>query len=523
MSAAQTLSGRSAGVLLHMTSLPGVVGGDCGPAARAWVDQLADAGVRWWQMLPTHPIGAGYSPYASPSAFAWSSLVISGEDLLAEGLLTAGQWRALSGRMASATQRGGWWVDYGRLLPVRREMLRLAYAAFGEGRGELHRAFERYRRGQAGWLDVWSVFAALRELHGERAWTTWRGRGGGGGGRGGDGYALAGSPAVREFAEREAELVRYHAFVQFLADRQWARLREYAAVRGVGLIGDLPIFVSHDSADVWGHRELFRLDRSGRPVVVTGVPPDLFSRTGQRWGHPHYDWRRHEATGFAWWASRFARLLSAFDVVRIDHFLGFYRTWAIPGTARTAVRGRWVLTPGQAIFDAAEKRVALRGRVIAEDLGIPTKGAEALRRHMGFPGMKVLQFGFGGGSEHRPLAYERNTVAYTGTHDNDTSAGYLASIRRNSPREWAAAQALGVTGGDAVWRMISSVADSPAETAVVPAQDLLGLDGRHRMNLPGTVEGNWRWRLARPVPGGVWKRLRELLEVTVRVARAAEG
>lgn len=503
-----TLAGRSAGVLLHLTSLPGTVGGDCGPAARAWIDQLADAGVRWWQMLPTHPIGAGYSPYASPSAFAWSELVVSGEDLVADGLLTARQWRATERATVSKTAGRGWTLDHGRLLSSRRGMLRQAFANFGRGSTAMHRAFERYRAGQGEWLATWALFAALRAAHLERAWTTWRG-----------GLAERSSKAVAEFAEREAETVRYHAFVQFLADRQWARLREYAAARGVGLIGDLPIFVSHDSADVWGQRELFRLDRRGRPVVVTGVPPDLFSRTGQRWGHPHYDWPRHRATRYGWWAARFARLLSAFDVVRIDHFLGFYRTWAIPGTARTAVRGRWVLTPGQAIFDAAEKRVPLRGRVIAEDLGIPTEGAERLRRGMGFPGMKVLQFGFGGGTEHRPLAYERNTTAYTGTHDNDTSAGFLASIRKNSPREWAAAHALGITGGDAVWRMIASVADSPAETVVFPAQDLLGLDGRHRMNLPGTAEGNWRWRLAKPVPGAVWKRLRGLLEVTVRVPK----
>lgn len=473
--------------------------------------------MRWWQMLPTHPVGAGYSPYASPSAFAWSELVVSAEDLVAEGLLSERSWRQACSELSRATLRGGWWVNYARVIPLRRRLLREAYAAFCGERASgtlssLRRDFERYRRLQSSWLEGWGLFAALREHHGERAWTTWRGD-----------LGRRDSMGVRAFAERHADAVRYHEFVQFVADRQWARLREYAAVRGVGLIGDLPIFVSHDSADVWGERELFRLDRRGRPVVVTGVPPDLFSRTGQRWGHPHYDWARHEATGFAWWSSRFVRLLSAFDVVRIDHFLGFYRTWAIPGTARTAVRGRWVLTPGQAIFDAAGRKVALRGRVIAEDLGIATRGADALRRHMGFPGMKVLQFGFGGGIEHRPLAYEPNAVAYTGTHDNDTSAGFLATIRRQSPREWTAAESLGLTGSDAVWRMMASLADSAAQTVVFPAQDLLGLGGAHRMNLPGTVEGNWRWRLNRPVPSKVWTRLRGMLEVTARLPASGDS
>ena len=504
-----SLSQRSAGVLLHVTSLPGPHGcGDAGPVARAFVDSLARARVGWWQMLPTHPVGRGpgFSPYSSPSAFAVSPLVVSPDDLVARGLVGKRDIRAAAGL-------GGGKVDYPGAIEHREGILRRAVAAFVSGGGKRSREFAAFEKTEGDWLGDWALFAAARRACGAKQWHLWP-----------DGLAKRRARALAEFTREHAAEVEYHTVAQFLAEQQWRELREYAAASGVGLIGDVPIFVSHDSADVWAHPHLFKLDAHGMPKVVTGVPPDIFSKLGQKWNHPHYAWARHAATGFSWFTRRFERVLTGFDVVRIDHFLGFNRAWEIPGTAKDARKGQWAPTPGRELFTALRKRTKGRvGSIIAEDLGDATAGATKLREDFKFPGMRVLQFGFGGGTEHLPFTYPPSCVAYTGTHDNETCVQWAQRVSKPKGGERDALRALGVSGEGVAWRMVGMVANSAANTAVFPVQDLLELGGEARMNVPGTAEGNWRWRMAAGgggFGGGLGKdvewRLRKLLEVTKR-------
>lgn len=503
------LTTRSGGVLLHLTSLSSRHGcGDAGPAARAFVDELAAARVRWWQMLPTQPIGGGpgFSPYSSPSAFAISPLVIAPEDLLEQGLLNRRDLTA-----PRALSHGP--VNYPATIAHRRKLVNLAVANFIGSAGMKSAAFAAFRRNQAAWLEEWALFAAIREPRGYRSWTDWEAP-----------LRDRQPKAIASIRKQLATAINNELVIQFLADRQFSSLHEYASQRGVGLVGDVPIFVSHDSADVWARGDLFKLRPDGQPSVVTGVPPDLFSRLGQKWGHPHYRWANHRRDGFAWWTDRFARMYQAFDVVRIDHFLGFHRAWEIPGNAKDARKGKWVLTPGREIFTAMRNRLGPRP-IIAEDLGLATAGATALREHFGFPGMRVLQFGFSGGSEHLPWTYVPNCVAYTGTHDNETSAQWFGRITagRNLERKTATILGFNAMSGDAAaaWQMVATVANSVANTTIFPLQDLMGLGAKDRMNIPGTIENNWKWRLQLPINRKVISRFAELLRVTGRQAPLA--
>jgi 4-alpha-glucanotransferase len=468
------LDQRSAGVLLHVTSLPGPHGsGDLGPDSLRFAGFVRRAGLRWWQMLPIGPIGPGDSPYAATSAFAGSPLLISPERLVNAGLLS--EARPLS---AYSTER----VDFRRTMLHRSRLLRLAFDAWRRaperGRGELQAFRQRNRH----WLEDYVLFTALREAQRRRSWSEWprelRDR------------------KPRALAEARAALadeIAFEEFVQFEFDHQWRQFREACNKDGVRLIGDIPIFVTHDSSDVWSNRELFLLDRAGRPKVVTGVPPDYFSVTGQLWGHPHYDWRAQAAGGFEWWIERFRRAFEMFDSVRIDHFIGFHRVWQVPGRARTARTGRYVPSAGQALLRAATRALG-RLPIIAEDLGAVTPDVWALRDAFGFPGMRVLQFAFGADRYHQPHNYAPQCVVYTGTHDNDTTVGWFGGQSRAVKR-----RVLEYAGGRAEtihWDMIRLAFGSPANVAIIPMQDYLGLGREARMNIPATPRGNWRWRMA---------------------------
>ena len=508
------LDERTCGLLFHPTCLPGPHGsGDLGPAAYRFVDFLVTAGQRWWQMLPLGPVGPGNSPYSSPSAFAGSPLLISLERLVEERLLTADDLEPV--RNFSAER-----VRYGPVIRYRTARLRKAFSAFQRQGGHKQAAFERFCVEQREWLEDYALFCALRHAGRGAAWTSWE-----------RDLRLRRTAALRRARRELREQIAYERFVQYLFACQWAALKNHCARRGVGLIGDLPIFVAHDSSDVWTHRELFLLDAAGRPQVVSGVPPDKFSRTGQLWGHPLYRWERHEATGWRWWLARLRHTLAQFDAVRIDHFLGFNRCWAVPGRARTARRGGWLKSPGAALFSAVANTLG-PVQIIAEDLGVITREALALRDRFGFPGMRLLQFAFGDDAEsryHQPHNAPRRSVVYPGTHDNHTALGWFRALRRARRKrkgkdglteQQRVLRYLGTDGRQIHWDLIRLAYMSPANLAIIPVQDLLGLDDRARMNTPATTRGNWSWRLP---PGRltatIARRLRDLADTHERTAR----
>ena len=480
---------RRAGVLLHITSLPSAHGdGDLGPAAYEFVDFLDRAGCTVWQVLPlvpTHP--ADRSPYNAISAMAGNVELVSLERLAAEGFLSATHLRA---------------VRSGELTPqaARTE----AAARFEELRTsdpELGAEFDAWCRQAAPWLDDYVEFVALRESLDNTSWLSWEP-----GLRDRDPIAVG--EALAPLAGRLAVL----RFEQWLFDSQWADLRAYAAERGVLFFGDLPIFVSQDSADVWASRDLFRLDAEGRPLTVTGVPPDYFSADGQRWNNPHYDWAAMAEDGYLWWRRRVARQRELFDLVRIDHFRGFEAAWHVPADAPTAIEGRWETNPGAEVL-AALVQTSGEGTLIAEDLGTITPEVDELRRAFRLPGMKVLHFAFDGDPENAylPENHESLGVVYTGTHDNDTTLGWWAGLTEDE-RQLVAEQ---VPDSDEPmpWALVCAALASPASLAVVPAQDLLELDSGSRMNVPGTAVGNWSWQAG---PGAfddrLARRLRTLVE-----------
>jgi 4-alpha-glucanotransferase len=494
---------RQSGVLLHLSSLRGAHGiGDLGAEARRFVDFLAAAKQRYWQMLPIHPLGAGYSPYSALSTFAGSPLFLALEALVEDGLLEASE---LGAPLAQAR------VDYRRAEQRRLPLLRAAFARFRRRPRRYAESLQAFRTEARFWLDDYALFMALRDAHRQRSWLEWPAP-----------LRARERAALRHARQQLAEPVAYYEFEQWLFARQWHALRAHAATRGLRLIGDIPIFVSHDSADVWAHQQSFQLDRAGRPRFVSGVPPDYFSSEGQRWGTPLYDWRRLEREGYRFWIERLRSLSARFDLVRLDHFIGFVRAWHIPSTAPSAKLGRFRPGPGRELFAAVER--ALGGLpFIAEDLGALTPAVEALRDALQLPGMRVLQFAFGSDA-HNPFLphnYARNTVAYSGTHDNDTLLGFLRNSSTTAERS-ALRGYLGMHASaseDALCdALLALLFSSQAQLCIVPMQDLLKLDSEARMNLPGQAEGNWTFRLpARALSPRVEARLREL---TVRAGRA---
>ncbi len=467
---------RRSGVLLHPTSLPGPFGlGELGPHAIRWVDWLANAGQGVWQVLPLGPTGYGDSPYQSFSSFAGNPYLISLERLRDEGWLTFDD-------LAHDTFEPDR-VDFGPVISFRLDALgRAARVWEAKASDEERSTFDAYCAAAASWLDDFTLFMALKEAHGGRAWADWD-------------PPLRDREAAALAAARldHAEAIRRHALWQYWFDRHWSDVRAHANASGIAVLGDLPIFVAYDSADTWSDQRLFHLDDVGQPTVIAGVPPDYFSATGQRWGNPLYRWDRHEESGYTWWQARVRRSFELVDMLRIDHFRGFEAYWAIPASEPTAVKGNWVPGPGQPLFDAL--RAALGELpIVAEDLGVITPGVERLRDANGLPGMKVLQFAFAADASdpYLPHNYPANSVVYTGTHDNDTTAGWYAQApekERDHVRRYLARDDDNLPWD--LWRLAQT---SVADTAIAPLQDLLGLGPDARMNVPGAASGNWGWR-----------------------------
>lgn len=492
---------RRSGILLHPTSLPGDGVGDLGAQAYRFVDWLALAGQTLWQVLPLVAVGQGGSPYNGLSAFAGNTLLVSADLLVEDALLDEDEARAPRGFDPGR-------ADYDGAGRWKEPLLRRAHAAFRASASPgLRAGFAEFCQREAGWLDDWTLFQALRnELGGP--WTEW------------PAPLRARDPgALAQARQQLADEVERHALGQFLFDRQWGELRRYANGRGIYLIGDVPIFVAHDSADVWAHPELFELDPRGRPTVVSGVPPDYFSETGQRWGNPLYRWEVMERDGYRWWVERFRRTLRMVDIARIDHFRGFESYWEVPAHEATALHGRWMPGPGTGLFAAVERELGPLP-LIAEDLGIITPEVEALRDELRLPGMRVLQFAFGEDdptNPHLPANYARETVAYTGTHDNNTALGWYRD--EASPRARAALRQLAGGGGNEPnWEMIEVVLASNADLAVIPLQDVLGLGTEGRMNTPGSSSGDWLWRFPNgALTPGLAARLREITATSGRL------
>ena len=466
---------RSSGLLLHPTALPGrSVCGDLGAECHAFVDFLAAAGQSLWQVLPLGPTGFGDSPYQCYSAFAGNPVMVSAARLYEHGLLDAETLARLPQRRAAA-------ADFGAAAEASR-----AIAAGLAARLEHHarrEAFEAFRS-RTPWLADYSLFMALRDAHGGRAWQEWP-----------EPLRRRDAGALADARRSLARAIREHELMQWAFDAQWRELRAHAHARGVALMGDAPIFVALDSADVWAHPELFELDADERPSGVAGVPPDYFSATGQLWGNPLYRWEAHAADGFAWWTARLETLLAWVDRVRLDHFIGFVRFWDVPPDAPDARGGRWRPGPGEALFLALSRRLGSLP-LVAEDLGETGEDVVELRDELGLPGMCVLQFAFDGDRENAflPRNHVANRVAYTGTHDNDTTLGWWAGL--TEAERGVVSEELGPSSGDVAWELITAGMASPADTFVTPVQDVLSLGTEARFNTPGTATGNWIWRLA---------------------------
>lgn len=468
---------RGAGILLHPTSLPGRHGiGDLGPAAERFIDFLAAAGQRYWQVLPLHPLGMGNSPYQSPSAFAGNPLLISPDRLVEQGWLREEE---TAGTEFSADQ-----VDYDRVAAWKDALLRGACERFLAAPPADYADFIQ----QEDWLEDYTLFAALKE-HFQRPWNEWPQE-----------LVRRQKTALGRWRKKLARAIEYRRVEQYWFFSQWQALHAYATAKGVQIIGDIPIFVAHDSADVWAHPELFKLDADGKPSVVAGVPPDYFSPTGQRWGNPHYQWEKMARDDYSWWARRLERLLKVVDAVRVDHFRGFEASWEIPATEETAKEGTWVAGPGRDFFQAMERKL---GPIpwIAEDLGVITPEVEALRDLQAMPGMRILQFDleWDARGQLAPLTKRSNTVVYSGTHDNATMAGWYGDVRRLEQGE-RLRNALGLSGrqgqevGEVCRRLTAWLYRSAAAVVILPLQDVFALDNRSRMNIPGTATGNWDWR-----------------------------
>ena len=480
---------RSSGILLHVTSLPGAHGiGDLGPAAREFVEFLADSGQTIWQVLPLSPTGYGDSPYQCFSAFAGNPLLIDLFQLRDHRHL---QEQDFAGAPPLPTDH----VDYGKVIIFKQSLLRKAAQSFFISASQNDRsAFESFCVQNARWLDDYALFIAAKDFYRGAVWTEWE-----------IGLRQRDPRELDKWKQKLGLEINVHKFCQFEFFRQWANLKSECQHRGIRIMGDIPIYVAHDSADVWAHPESFVLDESGRPTVVAGVPPDYFSATGQLWGNPIYRWDVLSRSGYQWWIDRFRSSLQLFDIVRLDHFRGFEAYWEVPANSSTAINGKWVKGPGRELFEVL--RTELKELpVVAENLGVITPEVEALRHEFGFPGMSLLQFAFGNdpqGPSFRPHNYTRDLVAYTGGHDNDTTVGWWTSkgagdstrteedIRKE--REFTRAY-LGFENEPINWVFIRTVLASVASTAIVPLQDVLGLGTDARMNVPGTVSGNWKWR-----------------------------
>ncbi len=469
---------RSSGLLLHPTSLPGYYGiGDLGEWAYHFVDFLEAAGQTIWQVLPLGPTSYGDSPYQSLSAFAGNPLLISLDKLIGAGWLTGED-------VAAHPTFPDYLVDYGPVITYHNQMLDLAYRRFvANAQPEQRSAFEAWCQQESSWLDDFTLFVALKNANGGKAWVEWP-----------EGEALRQPAAVAEARRNYANEIDEHRWRQWVFYEQWSELKSYANSKGIRIIGDIPIFVAHDSSDVWGNRELYSLDETGQPTVVAGVPPDYFSATGQRWGNPLYRWDVMAKDNYAWWIRRIRAMLSLVDIIRIDHFRGFEAYWEVPASEETAVKGQWVPGPGSKFFDSVRDQLG-ELPIVAEDLGVMTPGVEALRDAYNLPGMKVLQFAFTNeceDSDYLPHNFVSNCIVYTGTHDNNTTVGWWREV--SDGIHACTERYIGHKISKPNWSLIRLAMMSVAHTAIFPLQDIWGFGPDTRMNLPGAPSGNWGWR-----------------------------
>ena len=476
--------GRRAGVVMHISSLPGPHGiGDIDACSRLFIDQLVEMELSVWQFLPLGPTAYGDSPYQPLSAFAGNANLIGLEPLVEDGLLKASELIAVEALPEA-------YCDYGRLIPAKRALLeRAAERLSSRPVNGLVAEYEEFQHRHRDWLDDYALFRVLKTAHGERPWPEWDAE-----------YVRRTPDAMRRVRRDRRQAIEVTRVTQFLFDRQWRALKHYAAEKGVCLFGDIPIYIALDSADAWANREMLQLDERGLPSHVAGVPPDYFSNDGQLWGNPLYDWDYHEQTGFQWWIERMRHIGQQTDLVRIDHFRGFEAYWSVSYGEETAKNGEWLPGPGEALFEAMRDALGPLS-IVAEDLGVITPAVEALRRGQGFPGMVVLQFEVGD-ADFDMENIEENSVCYTGTHDNDTTAGWFRGNGDDtrSEDEIAATRAttLKVTGGtpESIHEdMIRLAFSSHSALAVAPMQDYLGLGSEARLNRPGTTRDNWRWRM----------------------------
>lgn len=486
---------RSSGVLLHLTSLPGRFGvGDLGPESRRFADALADARQRVWCVLPFGPPGPFNSPYQSCSAFAGSPLLISPDELVAQGYLSS---RDLRGAPRFPAAR----VAYPAVARYKEGLLRRAFLAFSESK-----EYQDFVAHNSWWLEPYVKFMALRHANRGTPWNTF-------------------DPSRKP----SAQAARYHSFLQFEFFRQWRQFRKYCRERHISILGDLPFYIEYNSADVWSHPALFDLDENHHMRSVGGVPPDYFSADGQRWGSPTYRWDRIAQENFRWWIDRFRFSFEHLDLLRVDHFRGFEAFWSVPAQDETARNGHWVAGPGAALFEAVKQQLG-DAHIVAENLGVISPEVEALRNQFSFPGLAVMQFGFSEDGTHLPTNYSQNTVAFTGTHDNNTTNGWWSELRKNAERGDAAGDRetlarvksfLRTDAEEIHWPCIKSVMESRADLAIVPLQDVLGLGAEARMNFPGRQKGNWSWRFERSqLSPGLLERLRDVTEATGRAAAA---
>lgn len=470
---------RGAGILLHPTSLPGRFGiGDLGPEAFNFVNFLEDAGQTLWQVLPLGPTGYGDSPYQCFSAFAGNPLLISPEILRDSGFL--------SGKDLLATENSNpHKVDFGSVIRYKNEILRESYSGFKKNKSSIAGEFDKFAADNSFWLEDYSLFMALKDFYSGAPWNKWE-----------PALIKREKKTLDKWRNNLSDQTGYYKFIQFVFFKQWNSVKNYANKKEIKIIGDVPVFIAYDSADLWANRELFAVDDKGIPESVAGVPPDYFSETGQLWGNPLYRWDVMEKNGFDWWKKRIGSLLGNVDIIRIDHFRGFESYWEIPGDAPNAVKGKWRKAPGEKLFNSLIKHFG-NLPVIAEDLGMITDQVEELRYRFGFPGMKILQFAFGEGMENKflPHNYLPDCCVYTGSHDNDTTRAFFEKAQKNNKDVFRhAMKYLQCNADNITAELIRAAYASVANTVLIPMQDILNLGGEARMNFPSRASGNWTWR-----------------------------
>ena len=500
---------RSAGILLHPTSLPGTYGiGDLGPDAYRFVDLLEASGQKLWQVLSLGPTGYGDSPYQCFSAFAGNHYLISIDALLKEQLLRPEDLDPIPAFDPVS-------IDYGKVIEYKMPLLRKAFSCYeSQSKQALRHDLEKFERSNKEWLDNYALFMALKEHHGGVNWSEWSRE-----------AVQRNRTALASYQKELAREIAFHKFLQFLFFQQWKALKQYTNERGIKIIGDLPIFIAYDSADAWSNRHLFTIDKDGKLFAVAGVPPDYYSPTGQLWGNPLYRWGEMEKDDYEWWRKRMTKLLELVDIIRVDHFRGFDAYWEIPGNAPTAETGKWVRCPGKKFFTTLQKHLG-ELPIIAEDLGVITKSVRALRDAFGFPGMKILQFAFGSTMDKQflPHNYPRNCIVYTGSHDNDTTRAFFEKAKHDGSDNYAFVRRyLHYSGDDIRFELIRLAYASVANMVIIPMQDILNLGNEARMNFPGKAGGNWTWRFTwNQVPEKTTETYRDLTVIYERPPKQIE-